>query len=124
MSPATRRLAFAAFSVFCVLAALTSIALTNRTATPRAPYQVTGANGVISVPSTMHIEAFDPATNSNIDDINVWAAVGRGSQPPACQLDDGDTISVDNTQDGADGLWVHITAGRCSGWVLSEFVTR
>lgn len=128
MSRSLRILLTVIVGIVGTFACLTFMALSNRPrntapAPTRAPYTITGANGTIRVPSTMYIEAFDPATNSNIPQINVWREVGRGSQPPACQLEDGDEIAVDNSSEDADGIWIHITAGRCTGWVLSEFVT-
>lgn len=99
----------------------------QRPATPaatRAPYTITGASGTITIPSTRHINAFDPATNSNIDAINVWRAAGRGNQPPACQLEHGDTIAIDDSAEAEGTMWVHVTSGGCSGWLLTEFVGR
>jgi hypothetical protein len=86
------------------------------------PHSVNTTNGVIQVPSTAYIEAFDPATNSNIPAINVRSEA-RSAQPPACTLSDGATVSVSNSTRADGSAWLYVTSGGCRGWVLSEFVT-
>jgi hypothetical protein len=129
MSPATRRFIAVLVSIIVVLGVLFALASSRdpRSAAPqsRAPYTITGANGTINVPSTMHIDAFDPATNSTIDAVNVWGEANHPSGVrPVCSLEDGDAVNVDNTSGTGATIWVHITAGNCNGWVLSEFITR
>lgn len=88
----------------------------------RTSYTVTNVNGEIRIPGTAYIEAFDPATNSNIPAINVRREA-RSALAPVCQLEDGDTVSVDDSVNADGSAWLHITSGSCSGWILSEFVT-
>lgn len=125
MQPATKRFLAVVVSIIAVFACLASFAFSNRPAAitaPSVPYRVDTANGVIVVPGTAFIEAFDPATNSNIEAINVWRETGHAGQSPVCQLVDGNRLTVNDSADAAGSLWFHVTSGSCSGWVLSEFV--
>jgi hypothetical protein len=94
----------------------------NVAAPTQAPYTINGENGVIHIPGTAYIEAFDPATNSNIDNINIWTQASSGVRL-ACSTVDGDMITVDGSTETDGRTWLHVTHGSCSGWILTEFVT-
>ncbi len=95
---------------------------TSPSASNRAPYSITNENGTIRIPGTAYVEAFDPATNSNIPAINVRTEP-RSAQAPICQLEDNDRVNVDDSRNADGSAWLHITSGNCTGWILSMFIT-
>lgn len=95
------------------------------TPTSQPPHTLRGTNGIFQVPGVAWIEAFDPATNSNIPEINVWQApyAESGGSRVSCQLADGDRVNMTGSDVVGGRNWVAVSSGDCSGWLLLDFLT-